>query len=172
MKKIVLLLLCYCCVNTLSKAQNSRIAYINTQTIYSQWADYRNVENTLTSLRKQQQQDYEAKVKLAHGKALQLAAAQDTLVSKQNLMSRSQLRSELSQLSKQVQTLEQEMQQTYLSKEKEQKTALQARIQQAINTVAAEKNYTGVTDVNQMLYYDKADDITAAVLIKLGSNAK
>jgi Skp family chaperone for outer membrane proteins len=170
MKTTVLLLLCSCILGPFSQAQSSKIAYVNIQAIHSQWTDYKSADQTLASLRKQQQQEYHTKAKSAHDKALQLAAAQDTLVSKQNNETRKRLKTELSQISKQVQAFELEMQLTYLNKEKELKTPLQALVQQAIHTVAVEKNYTGVTDVSQMTYYQKADDITSAVLLKLGVN--
>jgi len=149
-------------------AQTTRLAFVNTQSIYQQLPEHIQVVKTLNEYRQGLQNRFTAQGNSYREKYDALLALNDSTDYSERVSAKTALRQEVNALFKQLQDMEWQKEQAYTEKEAELRMPIRKKVHEAIMAVAQEKSYDTVEEAGNVLYHRPADDITSLVLERLG----
>ena len=149
-------------------AQAQKFGYVNSQELITELPAVKEANAEIETLKTQMQKKGQNMVTALENKVKTLQAQEA-----QGQLSRVQIETESAALQAEQQKIaefEQTSQQQIYKKSEELLAPIQARIQTAIDEVAAEQGYTYIFDASLgiLLYADPANDITPLVKTKLG----
>jgi outer membrane protein len=163
--KVALVAVCMVLMSNFANAQ-TKIGYINTDELIPQLPDYKTVSTTIDSFKKQFMDVLQGMDKELQDKATAFQSKQATMTEAARLAAQG----ELTDIQKRAQTYNADATQKVQAKGAELMKPITDKVNAAISAVAKEKGYTYILDsgTTQLLVAPPADDIMAAVKLKLG----
>lgn len=145
-----------------------KFGYMDSNALVAQMPEVKQADAKLETLQKQLQKQGQQKLQALQQKAQELERKE-----KQGEIAPKKLQEEAEKLQAEqmeLQQFEQEMQQQVMKKRQELYEPIFDKVNQVIEEVAKEKNYTYVFDLSagSILYADESTDITAVVQQRLG----
>ncbi|MEX0883605.1 MAG: OmpH family outer membrane protein [Cyclobacteriaceae bacterium] len=170
--RIILSVLAIFCFGFIANAQDIKIGYTNVEYIMSLMPEMEQIDADITDYSNQLGQQIQTKSQDFQRQVQTFQQSAETMTEE----ARNAKSQELQGLQQEIQKFEQDAQTSYQRKLQELLEPVQTKVYNAINTVAAENNYTHVLSESAgqapVLLYTKDDDpFTDLVLAKLGVEA-
>lgn len=157
-----------------------KLGHINSEEVFANLPEAKAAQTTLETLGKQKQADIDGMIKEYQTKATAAQAKEKTLseANREALTKELQVAyGEVQELGKRIEDARTKASQDIGTKQGELFQPIQAKVANAISTVAKEKGLAYVFDIangqggNNLVFWEGGDDITAAVKTKLGITA-
>jgi len=163
--KVALVAVCFLAMGNFAKAQ-TKIGHINFEAVVQLMPEFKTVQTTLETYQKQYIDQINAMQTELQSKGQEYQKGQATMTD----AVRASKQAELQDIQNRIQNLNQKAQQDVEAKSNELFKPLSDKARTAIEAVAKEKGYAYVINSNQtqLLVSPEADDLTAAVKLKLG----
>ena len=166
MKKVLKLTLALAMVLCSTSAMAQKLARVNTQEIFAQMAETKQMQENLDAFGKELQEQLEAIQVEFNNRAAEYQKAQATM----NPTVKQMKEAELNGLQQRYAEFQQIAQQDFAKKQQELADPIQKKLNEAIAKVAKAAGYSAVLDEMAFVYYDPAQvaDINGAVKKELG----
>jgi Skp family chaperone for outer membrane proteins len=142
-------------------AQTSKTGYINMQSIYEKWPEYKQAQMEIQNLRATKKAEIEKEGKRIEEKRAAFYKQSPSTITAEVV---NKLKAETDGL----ETFSSQKEGEVSSTRQVLYIALEGKLKEAIRKAAVEKGYSGVVDISTVIYYDSKEEITKLVLKNLG----